>query len=61
MGEPSPNIQAIDEPGHRIGGDLLRSMRQEVATLLGRHQLGFPGAQPVSFSRKHIEELRREE
>ena len=61
MDETSPAIQAIDEPGHRIGGDLLRSMRQEVANLLGRHQLSFPGAQPVSFSRKHLDELRREE
>lgn len=61
MDGASPAIQSIDEPGHRIGGDLLRNMRQEVATLLGRHQLGFPGAQPVSFSRKHIDELRREE
>ncbi len=59
-GPPIP-IQSIDEPGLRIGGDMLRSMRQEVASLLGRNQIGFPGAQPVSFARKHIDELRREE
>lgn len=54
-------VQSIDEPGVKISGDLLRTMRQEVASLLGRNQIGFPGAQPVSFSRKHLEELRREE
>lgn len=55
------SVLSIDEPGLRISGDLLRNMRQEVASLLGRNQLGFPGAQPVSFSRKHVDELRREE
>ncbi|KAK7749231.1 Dcp1p-Dcp2p decapping enzyme complex alpha subunit [Diatrype stigma] len=54
-------IQSIDEPGLRISGDLLRTMRQEVASLLGRSQIGFPGAQPVSFTRKHVDELRRED
>lgn len=54
-------VQSIDEPGVKISGDLLRTMRQEVASLLGRNQISFPGAQPVSFSRKHLEELRREE
>ncbi|KAI3343359.1 mRNA capping enzyme [Ustulina deusta] len=54
-------IQSIDEPGMRAEGDLLMTMRKEVASLLGRTSTGFPGAQPVSFSRKHLDELRRED
>ncbi|KAI0145355.1 mRNA capping enzyme [Xylariaceae sp. FL1272] len=54
-------IQAIDEPGTRATDELLFNMRKEVASLLGRSQISFPGAQPVSFSRKHIDELRRED
>ncbi|KAI0118680.1 mRNA capping enzyme [Nemania sp. FL0031] len=53
-------IQSIDEPGLRAEGDLLFTMRKEVAALLGRQATGFPGAQPVSFTRKHLDELRRE-
>ncbi|KAI1433601.1 mRNA capping enzyme [Xylaria sp. CBS 124048] len=54
-------IQAIDQPGLRATGDLLMTLRREVAALLGRSSIGFPGAQPVSFSRKHFEELKRED
>ncbi|KAH9906382.1 mRNA capping enzyme [Xylariomycetidae sp. FL2044] len=54
-------IQAIDEPGFKATGDLLRVLRQEVAQLLGRNTVSFPGAQPVSFARKHLDELRRED
>ncbi|TGJ82297.1 hypothetical protein E0Z10_g6469 [Xylaria hypoxylon] len=61
-GPPPPvQIQSIDEPGLRASGDLLMTMRKEVASLLGRSSTGFPGAQPVSFSRKHLDELRRED
>ncbi|KAI8626871.1 mRNA capping enzyme [Xylariaceae sp. FL1651] len=61
--EPNAAVQirSIDEPGLRASGDLLMAMRKEVAALLGRSSTGFPGAQPVSFSRKHIDELRRED
>lgn len=54
-------IRSIDEPGLRASGDVLRTMRQEVANLLQRNQSGFPGAQPVSFARKHIDELQQED
>ncbi|GAP90059.1 putative mRNA-capping enzyme subunit alpha [Rosellinia necatrix] len=54
-------IQSIDEPGLRASGDLLMTMRREVASLLGRSSNSFPGAQPVSFARKHIDELLRED
>jgi mRNA guanylyltransferase len=53
-------IRSIDEPGLRATGDLLLTLRKEVAALLGTSENRFPGAQPVSFSRKHLDELRRE-
>lgn len=44
-------------PGFKAEGDLAHSFRQEVAALMGRTNTSFPGAQPVSFARKHIDEL----
>ncbi|KAI1306628.1 mRNA capping enzyme [Xylaria venustula] len=65
MDQNGPNapaqIQSIDEPGVRAEGELLHTLRKEVANLLGRSSQGFPGAQPVSFSRKHLDELHRED
>lgn len=60
MGSEGP-IESIGEPGIRAAGDVLHTMRNEVAQLLNRNQRSFPGAQPVSFARSHIEELRKEE
>ncbi|KAL2213646.1 mRNA capping enzyme, alpha subunit [Sarocladium strictum] len=57
---PGP-ITSIEEPGVKAQGELLHEMRREVAQLLERNQTGFPGAQPVSFSRQHIQELLRED
>ncbi|KAM7185373.1 mRNA capping enzyme alpha subunit-like protein [Rhypophila sp. PSN 637] len=54
-------IRDIAAPGIKAEPPLARKLRQEVATLLGRNQTTFPGAQPVSFSRRHIEELMRED
>jgi mRNA guanylyltransferase len=54
-------VASIEAPGIKIDGDLLYNMRGEVARLLDRKNQSFPGAQPVSFSRKHLEELTRQE
>jgi mRNA guanylyltransferase len=50
-------ILSIEEPGVKAEGALLYELRKEVANLLGRHQTGFPGSQPISFGRQHIDEL----
>ncbi|KAL7626836.1 Dcp1p-Dcp2p decapping enzyme complex alpha subunit [Parahypoxylon ruwenzoriense] len=57
---PTP-IRSIDEPGMRVPDQVVHNFRQEVANLLHRNSVGFPGAQPVSFTRKHLEELLRED
>lgn len=58
---PDRQIESISEPGIKASGPLLYQMRKEVAELLGRHQTSFPGAQPVSFARQHLDELTRQE
>ncbi len=54
-------VASIAEPGVKADGQLLYTMRKEVAHLLGRVQTGFPGAQPVSFGRRHIDILKNQE
>ncbi|CAG8960369.1 hypothetical protein HYFRA_00012444 [Hymenoscyphus fraxineus] len=54
-------LQSIEAPGTPFAGEELYQQRVEVATLLDRKNLSFPGAQPVSFSRRHLEELMRED
>ncbi|KAG6004311.1 hypothetical protein E4U21_001170 [Claviceps maximensis] len=62
MEHPSDGqVGSVAEPGVKASGALLHSMRREVAQLLGRHQTGFPGAQPVSFARQHLEELQKQD
>lgn len=54
-------LTSIEAPGIKAEGNVLYSLRQEVSVLLDRKNLNFPGAQPVSFARKHLEELKRQE
>lgn len=48
-------IASIAEPGVKVPKEALFGLRQEVADLLGRRSPNFPGAQPVSFARKHLD------
>ncbi|KAF3915378.1 hypothetical protein AA313_de0206847 [Arthrobotrys entomopaga] len=54
-----PTVPSI--PGIKAEHAVAQTMRQEVAQLLGRTTFAFPGAQPVSFATKHIDELHRED
>lgn len=61
MDQNAKPISRIDNPGVKAEGKLLFDLRREVAKLLGRNQISFPGAQPVSFARKHLDELMQKE
>lgn len=61
MDENAKPITRIDNPGIRAEGPLLHKLRREVAQLLQRSQVGFPGAQPVSFARRHLQDLLQKE
>ncbi|KAL5333432.1 mRNA capping enzyme, catalytic domain-containing protein [Aspergillus crustosus] len=58
MGNSVPDLDAV---GLKAEPELADQFRREVADLLGRKNLNFPGAQPVSFSRRHLTELQRED
>ncbi|KAL3497016.1 mRNA capping enzyme, catalytic domain-containing protein [Aspergillus germanicus] len=58
MGNSVPDLDAV---GMKAEPELAEQFRREVAELLGRKNLNFPGAQPVSFSRRHLTELQRED
>ncbi|KAK2811114.1 hypothetical protein FQN50_002450 [Emmonsiellopsis sp. PD_5] len=58
MGVSVPDLDAI---GIKAEPSLAHQFKQEVAHLLGRGSLGFPGAQPVSFAARHLQELQRED
>lgn len=49
----------LSHMGTKLHGDDLRMQRDTVADLLQRQTTSFPGAQPVSFARHHIEELQK--
>ena len=55
MGGVTPTI-----PGVKVEDfNLRKSFQREVNELIGRTNDSFPGSQPVSFSTRHIEELRK--
>jgi mRNA guanylyltransferase len=61
VGQPR-SIESIDTPGMKMANDeTLYDLRSGVAALLGRSKPDFPGAQPVSFARRHLDELRSQE
>ena len=53
---PPPQI-----PGSKAQGQLLRILQSEVKRLLSRDSLRFPGAQPVSFAARHLQELKQQD
>ncbi|KAF8423668.1 mRNA capping enzyme, catalytic domain-containing protein [Tirmania nivea] len=49
-------------PGVKARPEMAQQYRREVARLIGRgDNASFPGAQPVSFVRRHLEELKKED
>lgn len=48
----------LDDVGQKIPRDDMNFHRGTIADMLGRQQLSFPGAQPVSFARNHFKELK---
>jgi mRNA guanylyltransferase len=48
-------ITSIDQPGTPVTGQMLHDLRDDVARMLNRRRTSFPGAQPVSFTRRHLE------
>ncbi|PKY02947.1 mRNA capping enzyme alpha subunit [Aspergillus campestris IBT 28561] len=57
----SNSVPDLDAVGMKAEPGLAEQFRHEVAHLLGRSNPNFPGAQPVSFSSKHLMELQRED
>ncbi|KAF2862422.1 mRNA-capping enzyme subunit alpha [Piedraia hortae CBS 480.64] len=49
----------LSQVGNKLSPDDARWHQENVADLLNRRKLGFPGAQPVSFAGRHLEELER--
>ncbi|KAH9866658.1 hypothetical protein J1614_008351 [Plenodomus biglobosus] len=48
-------------PGYLLSSHDAHPLKEQVATILERENLRFPGAQPVSFAREHVQELQRQE
>ncbi|KAF2763394.1 mRNA-capping enzyme subunit alpha [Pseudovirgaria hyperparasitica] len=47
-------------PGLQPPQEIVYHLRELIANVLGRGPTSFPGAQPVSFARAHLQELRKE-
>ena len=58
MGGSVPDLAQV---GVKLNQQEAGPIRHEVARLLGRQNPSFPGAQPVSFARSHIQELQDRE
>ncbi|KAF2852634.1 mRNA capping enzyme, alpha subunit [Plenodomus tracheiphilus IPT5] len=61
-----PSAMPAHAPPPQMPGQLLSNydaqpLKEEVARILERENLRFPGAQPVSFAREHVQELQRQE
>jgi len=48
-------------PGDLIPNHKAEALKDEVANILQRDNIRFPGAQPVSFAREHVAELQNQE
>lgn len=51
----------LSDVAHLLPSDATHYHRERVADLLERRNLSFPGAQPVSFARKHFHDLQMTE
>ncbi|EXJ93044.1 mRNA guanylyltransferase [Capronia epimyces CBS 606.96] len=56
-----PNSLIDRVGGQWAGPELQREFQREVSELLGRKNRSFPGAQPVSFAARHIQELKSQD
>jgi mRNA guanylyltransferase len=56
-----PSTAPPQIPGNLIPHHEAEGLRYDVAQLLGRENTRFPGAQPVSFAKKHLSELQHQE
>ncbi|KEF51235.1 mRNA guanylyltransferase [Exophiala aquamarina CBS 119918] len=57
--DPSSLVARVG--GIWAGADLQFNFQNEIASLLGRGSRSFPGAQPVSFARKRLQELKHQD
>ncbi|KAI8720826.1 MRNA-capping enzyme subunit alpha [Fusarium sp. LHS14.1] len=61
MNQQDGPITSIAEPGIKATFEMRKELRSKVSALLERNSMSFPGAQPVSFARQHLDELTRQD